>query len=72
MLKTLLGVVIELVIAAAMAGLILAVAVPLSTRTDLVGTNDISTRAVVTGVLVGAVAIALFRPGSTIRRRMKR
>jgi hypothetical protein len=72
MLKTLLGVVVELLVAVGMAGLILAVAVPLLTRTDLVGANDISTRAVITGVMIGAVAIALFRPGSAIRHHMKR
>jgi hypothetical protein len=72
MLNTLLGVVVELVVAVAIAGLILAVAVPLLTRTDLVGANDISTRAVITGVLIGAVAIALFRPGSALRRHAKR
>jgi hypothetical protein len=72
MLNTLLGVVVELVVAVAIAGLILAVAVPLLTRTDLVGANDFSTRAVITGVLIGAAAIALFRPGSALRRHTKR
>jgi hypothetical protein len=72
MLKTLLGVVVELIVAAAIAGFALAVAVPLLTRAELVGANDISTRLVVTGVLVAAAAIALFRPGSAIRRHARR
>jgi hypothetical protein len=72
MLKTLLGVVVELVVATAISGLMLAVAVPFLTRTDLVGANDFSTRVVITAVLVGAVAVALFRPGSAIRRHLKR
>ena len=72
MLKTVLGVVVEIVVAVATAGLLLAVVVPFLTRRDLVGANDISTRAVITGVLVGAVALALFRPGSVIHRRLKR
>jgi hypothetical protein len=72
MLKTVLGVAVELVIAGAIAGLMLAVAVPLLTRADLGGAEDISTRVVIAGVLAGAVAIALFRPGSAIRRYTKR
>jgi hypothetical protein len=72
MLKTVLGVVIEVLVAAALAGLLLAVVVPLVTRRNLVDANDIATRAVITGVLVGAVALALFRPGSVIHRRLKR
>jgi type III secretory pathway component EscR len=72
MLKTVLGVVVEVLIAMATAGLLLAVVVPLLTRRDLLGANDIPTRAVITGVLIGAVALALFRPGSVIHRRLKR
>lgn len=72
MLKTMLGVVIEIVVAAATAGLMLALVVPLLTRNHLMGANDVSTRAVITGVLVAAVALALFRPGSAIHRHIKR
>lgn len=72
MLKTLLSVVVEVLVAAAIAGLLLAVVVPFLTRTDVVGANDIRSQVVITGVLVGAVVLALFRPGSAIRRRMKR
>lgn len=72
MLKTLLGVVVEILIAVAVAGLILALVVPLLHRNESVGTNDVTARAVITGVLVGAVALALFRPGSAIHRRIKR
>ena len=72
MVKTMLGVVGEILLAAALAGVLLAVVVPFLTRADLMGANDLSTRGVITGVLVGAVAIAIFRPGSAIRRHMKR
>ena len=72
MLKTVLGVVVEMLVSVATAGLLLAVVVPLLTRRNLVDAGDISTRAVITGVLVGAVALALFRPGSVIQRRLKR
>ena len=67
-----LSVVVEIVLAAATAGLLLAVLMPLLTRTELVGANDIAARAVITTVLVGAVALAIFRPGSAIRKRGKR
>ena len=72
MLKALLGIVIEMLLAAAIAGLLLAVAVPVLTRTNVVGANDVPTKVVITGVLVAAVMIALVRPGSAIRRHMKR
>lgn len=72
MLKTVLGVVVEILVAVATAGLLLAVVLPLLTRNDFVGASNSSTRAVITGVLVGAVALALFRPGSVFHRRRKR
>jgi hypothetical protein len=68
MLKLLLGVVIEVFVAVSMAGLILALAIPLLNRNDLLGSHDITARTIIIGVLVGAVAVALFRPGSAIRR----
>jgi hypothetical protein len=72
MLKTLLGVAVELLLAVAIAGLILAVAVPLVAYTNLAGANDFATRALITGVLICAIVIALFRPGSATRRHRKR
>ncbi len=71
MLKLLLGVLIEVFVGVSLAGLILALAIPLLNRNDLQGANDITARTVITGVLVGVVAVALFRPGSAIRRYMK-
>jgi len=70
--KAVLGVVVEVFVAVATAGLVLAVLMPLLIRNDLVGTNDIAARGIVTAVLGGSVALALFRPGSAIRRRHKR
>lgn len=72
MRKAVLGVVVEVLVSVAAAGLMLAVLMPLLIRNDLVGTNDIAARGVITAVLGGAVALALFRPGSAIRRRHKR
>jgi len=72
MLKTLLGVVLEILVAVAVAGLILALVVPLLHRSNLVGTDDVTARAVIIGVLLVAVAVAIFRPGSATHRLMKR
>ena len=71
MLKLLLGVVIELLVGTMVAGLILALVIPLLNRSDLADGNDVTSQIVITGVLIGAVAIALFRPGSAINRYIK-
>ena len=71
MLKMLLGVVIELLVSTMVAGLILALAVPLLNRSNLADRNDAVSQIVIIGVLIGAVSIALFRPGSAIRRYSK-
>lgn len=72
MRNLLLGIVIEVFVGVAFAGLILALAIPLMNRTADVAANDAWARAVITGVLVLSIAIALFRPGSAIRRFTKR
>lgn len=72
MLKLLLGIVLELFVAVALAGLILALAIPLLHRNDLAGTNDAASGVVIIGVLAGAIAVALFRPGSAIQRHLRR
>jgi hypothetical protein len=72
MLKLLLGVVIEVFVAVLIAGLILALAIPLLNANELAGAGDIMGRTIITSVLVGAVAVALFRPGSAIRSSLKR
>ena len=71
MLKLLLGVLIEVFVAVSLAGLLLALAIPLLNRHDLTGAGDVMTGTVIVGVIAGAVAIALFRPGSAIRRYVK-
>ena len=72
MLKLLLGVGIELLVSTMVAGLILALVIPLMNRSNLADGNDVTSQIVITGVLIGAVAIALFRPGSAIHRYIKR
>ena len=72
MLKLLLGVVIEVFVGVSLAGLILALAIPLLNPRGLHGRERLTTTIVIIGVLVVAVAIALFRPGSAIHRHIKR
>ena len=72
MLKLLLGVVIEVFVGVSLAGLILALVIPLLNRNNLLGASDITARTIIVGVLVGVVAVALFRPDSAIHRYMKR
>ncbi len=72
MLKLLLGVVIELLVSTMVAGLILAVAIPLLNRSNLADASDRTSQIIITGVLIGAVVIALLRPGSAIHRYIKR
>jgi hypothetical protein len=71
MLKLLLGVVVEVFVAVSLAGLILALAIPLLNSQDLLGAG-VMARIIIVGVLIGAVAIALFRPGSAIHRHTNR
>jgi hypothetical protein len=67
-----LGVVIEFFVGVGFAGLILALTIPLMNRSANVAANDVMARAIIIGVLGVSVAVALFRPGSAIRRHMKR
>jgi uncharacterized membrane protein len=71
MLRFLLGVAIEVCVGVLVAGLILALAVPLLTRFNPEAAAAVS-RILIVGVFVSALAIALFRPGSAINRYMKR
>jgi hypothetical protein len=72
MLKLLLGVLIEVVIAVSLAGAILALLVPALSLTQAAGKGDVRVIVAVVGVLLASVAVALFRPGSAIHRYIKR
>lgn len=72
MMKLLLGVGIELFIGISVAGGILALLIPVLSFSDAVGARDRVAIAVVVGVLFVSVAVALFRPGSAIRRYARR
>ena len=71
MMKLLLGVVIELFVGVSVAGGILALLIPALSWSNAVGERDVGVIAAVVGVLVVSVAVALFRPGSAIRRYAK-
>jgi hypothetical protein len=71
-LRLLFGVVVEVVLAMMLAGLVLAAAIPLLNRGGLITIGDLTSTIVIVGVIVGALALALFRPGSTIRRHLER
>ena len=71
MLKLVLGVAFEVAVAMSIAGLLLAVVVPVVNGTHLVTVDDTASTIIVSGVLVAALAIALCRPGSAIRRYNK-
>ncbi len=72
MRRLLLGVVVEVFVGVAFAGVILALAIPLMNRTADVAANDAMARAVILGVVALSIAIAIFRPGSAIRRHIRR
>jgi hypothetical protein len=70
--KLLLGVVIEVLLATMLAGMILALAIPLLNRGGLIHIGDARSRGIIIGVMLAALAIALLRPGSAIHRYVKR
>ena len=72
MTKLLLGMLIEAFIAISLAGVILALVVPALSLYDSASQPDLAATIVIVGVLVAAVAAALFRPGSAIRRYFER
>ena len=72
MSKLLLGMFIEAFIAVSLAGILLALVVPALSSLELADQPDLKTTLIVVGVLVAAVATALFRPGSAMRRYFDR
>lgn len=72
MSKLLLGVFIEVFVAVSLAGIVLALVIPVLNRAGSAGVGDPAGTVVIVGVLVAAVAIAVLRPGSAVRRYVKR
>ena len=71
MMKLLLGVAIELFVGVSVAGGILSLLIPALSLSDGLGERDVRVIAAVVGVLLVSVGVALFRPGSAIRRYAK-
>jgi type II secretory pathway component PulJ len=71
MLKLLLGVVLEVIVAVMFAGLVLALGIPLLNSTQTAADRT-TTQLMIVSVLACAVGIALFRPDSAIHRYTKR
>ena len=72
MRKLLLAVVVEVLLATLLAGLVLAMAIPLLNRGGVMAIGDATSTGVIIGVMLAALAIALFRPGSAIHRYLER
>jgi len=72
MLKLLLSIIIEAFVAVSLAGVILALVIPALNRSGSLGQRDPTATIIIIGVLATGVAVALFRPGSAMRRYIKR
>jgi len=72
MLRLALVVAVEIVVGLALAGIVLAVAVPVMVRRDLMAPGDLAGMLVIAVVFVAAIGAMLFRPGSAIDRYTKR
>lgn len=72
MLKLLAGIFVEVFIGVSVAGIILALVVPVLNGSGFVGQGTSAVTIVVVAVMLGAVTVALFRPGSAIHRYLRR
>lgn len=72
MFKLLLGIALEAFVAISVAGIILALVIPALNQTGAADRGDATASIVIVGVLVAAVAAAVFRPGSALRRYRER
>ena len=66
------GVILEVLVGVSLAGMLLAIVIPLLNRYDLIAAGDRTATAIIVAVLAGALAVALFRPGSSIHRYIRR
>jgi len=69
MARLLARVLIEVVVAVSLAGLLLAVIVPLLNRYQLAEAGDTETALVIAGVMVAVTVAVIFRPGGALSRR---
>lgn len=71
MVKFLLAAVVEVIVGVMFAGLILALTIPMRSQPGTEPRNDPTAQLMIASVLTCTVGIALFRPGSAIRRYTK-
>lgn len=72
MLKLVLGVLVEAIVGVSLAGLILAVVVPVLNHYRAVRADDVMSMGVIAGVIVCVTAVVLVRPGSVINQWLRR
>ena len=72
MFRLLMLVAFETAIGIAAAGVLLAVAIPMMVRRHLIMPGDVAGSVLISVVLIGAIALMLFRPGSAINRFVSR
>lgn len=68
MLKLAVRVLLELILAITIAGVVLAILVPLMIRYELIAAGDLAGSIVIAGVILTAIGAMLFRPGSALNR----
>jgi hypothetical protein len=71
MIRLLVGVLVEAVVGFSLAGLILAVVVPVLNHVRATRNGDLMPAGIVAGVVVCVVVIVLARPGSAINRWLR-
>jgi hypothetical protein len=71
MIRLLLGVLVEAIVGFSLAGLILAVVVPVLNHFRAIRNGDVIPAGIVAGVVVCVVAVVLARPGSAIKRWLR-
>jgi len=72
MFRLLMLVAFETAIGIAAAGVLLAVAIPMMVRRHLIMPGGVAGSVLISVVLIGAIALMLFRPGSAINRFVSR
>jgi hypothetical protein len=69
MVKLILRMVGEILIGVFLAGIILAISVPMLVRSGMIVPGDVASVCIIAGTLALAVGAMLFRPGSALHRR---
>ena len=72
MRKLIVGIILELFVGVTLAGALLGLVIPVLTRYHVIAAGDRTSAAIIVGVLVASLALALLRPGSSILRYFRR